>query len=101
MKNKTGNDVALESINELLKLPDEVFIKKFESDNKIENFLPDEVINYLEEHRIYNQNVADLIMKYLEKNGEDELIKYITSLEDGLEAAIKRIEELEDDPEGN
>jgi len=60
-------------------------------------FLPDEVIKYLEENRIYNQKIADLIMKYLEVHGEDDLIKYITSIEDGLEAAIKRIEELEEE----
>jgi len=39
------------------------------------------------------EKLADIMIKYLEKNGEDVLVQYIMELEEKLEIAFKMLEE--------
>ena len=39
--------------------------------------------------------LENALMDYLQKNGEDIIISYITSLEERLESALLKLEELE------
>lgn len=39
--------------------------------------------------------IAELFLEYLEKHGENELTQYVEMLEESLEIAIEKIQELE------